>query len=170
MSIIIGCIILGLSYFFAQQYYKRDIVQFKNNKQSDYFYKKIECEKYKDKIQEKINQYNLSQVPEVRDSNNAGGEPINNLYIENNLLKELFYSPKLDSCLCLESRRTLMKKGLHNDESQNWITIYETYYLVDVLTGKEINFNNDLNFLQIIHRGERFSTIKQADDIINEYK
>jgi hypothetical protein len=51
-----------------------------------------------------------------------------------------------------------------------WSTVYDTYYLIDELTGKEIDFNKGLPFLQIIHRGERFTSEEEANVILSEYK
>jgi hypothetical protein len=139
---------------------------------SNEFSKKIECEKYKDQIIKSIKQFNSLQKPEVRDSNNSGeGEPMNNLYVENNELKEVFYSPKVNSCVYLESRKTLAKlEADANPKIGNWEIIYETYYLIDVLTSKEISFNDGSTSLQIIHRGEQFHSEQEADIIIDMYR
>lgn len=140
-------------------------------KEMDNFQKKIACEKYKDLILDKIKQYNNSQKPELRDSNNAGGPPMYNLYVENNEFKEIFYSPRVNSCLYLEDRKTLIKRGSNAKPNiGDWGVEYESYYLVDALTGKEIDFNNELPSLQIIHRGEVFNSEKEADAIIGKYK
>jgi len=185
ISIILGCFVLG-GFFYASQSQKQKLIEKEltleavssntgiiditdNNKE---FEKKVECEKYNDKIQKRIREYNLSQTPEIRDSNNSDeGEPINNLYIESNELKELFYSPKVNSCIYVESRRTLMKPGVNMDSSsEGWSIVYETYYLVDALSGEEIDFNDNLPFLQIIHRGERFNSEDYANELISNYK
>ncbi|GEM_PF-2688413 len=175
LVVAISILIIGISiagYFYISEYHDKKLSEQEAKQQVDYFNKKIECEKYTDSISKKINQFNASQKPEFRDSNNSGqGEPMYNLYIENNVLKEVFYSPKINSCLYLESRRTLVKPGANaKADIGNWSVDYETYYLVDVLTSKEIDFNKGLNFLQIIHRGEQFNSEKEADDILNEYR
>lgn len=176
VTILLASLILG-GFYYASQVNKQRFIKRQQNidlqakKEVDYFQKKIDCEKYQDPILNKIKQYNNSQKPELRDSNNSGGEQMYNLYIENNSLKEIFYSPKVNSCVYLESRKTLAKKGLNAKEDVgDWDIVYETYYLIDALTGKEINFNNGLPGLQIIHRGEIFNYEKEADDIISQYK
>ena len=133
----------------------------KNNE--DVFAKKVECEKYKDEIIIKINQFNAKQKPEVRNDYN--------LYVESNEFKEIFYSQKINSCVYLESRKTLSKRSANADPNTgDWNTSYETYYLIDVLTNKEIDFNKGLPFLQITNRGEQFNSEKEAHDILNEYR
>lgn len=177
ISIILGCIILGCFYYITQSYKQTHITKDKTildtkTKQEDYFQKKIECEKYKEDILKDINKYNNSQKPEIRNSNNdISGEPINNLYVEQKELKELFYSPKINSCVYLESMKTLVKRGENaNPDVGNWAISYDTYYLIDVLTGKQIDFNKGLPFLQIIHGGEIFNSEQDADQIIEEYR
>lgn len=46
------------------------------------FQKNIECIKHKDAILKQEDQYNKNQKPEIRDSNNSGGDLIYNLYVE----------------------------------------------------------------------------------------
>jgi len=137
------------------------------------FSKKIECEKYRNEIEEKIKQYNLSQKPEVKDSSVPLNpeEPINHLYLKNNELKEIFYSPKVDSCVYIESRKDLIKSDPNaNPNIGTWGISFESYYMIDALTNEEINFNNGLPFIDLIHRSEIFTTEKNAEKIINEYK
>lgn len=139
---------------------------------SDDFSKKIECERFQNSVGKKIKEFNDAQKPEIRNSNNdPTGEPYNNLYVENNILKEVFYSPKVNSCLYLESKRTLVKRGEDaKPDVGPWGISYETYYLIDALSGKEIDFNQGVPFLQIIHRGELFTSEYDAYKIINEYR
>ena len=142
-----------------------------NRKEDDYFLKKIECEKYREKIEQKIAEYNNLQVPEIRDSNNSGGEPIYNLYVENEELKDLFYSPKLNSCVYLKSLKTLVKRGADaNPNIGSWSISYDTYYLIDILSNKEIDFNNGLPFIQIIHRGEVFNTEENLEEVLLDFR
>lgn len=172
---IIVVLIFGLSFYFMRTNNQRIIIPKNNVNQkigSDNFSKKVECEKYKDQIIKNINQFNLSQKPEVRDGNNNGTSDHDyNLYIESNEFKEIFYSPKVNSCVYLGSRKTLIKLGANADPNKgNWDISYETYYLIDVLTNKEIDFNKGLPFLQIISRGDQFISKKDADVIINDYR
>lgn len=186
ISIILGCFVLG-GFFYASQSQKQAITEkeltsevMSSNKgiidttaDSKEFEKKVECEKYNDKIQKRIKEYNLSQKPEIRDSSVPTNpeEPINHLYIENNVLKELFYSPKVDSCLYIESRRTLMKSDPNASPADgDWSISFETYYLIDALSGEEIDFNDGLPFLQMIHRSDRFNSEDYANELINKYK
>ena len=151
---------------------QEQIANEKKEQSDNLFEKKIECEEYQNKIVKKIDQYNKTQKPEYRDSNNSGfGEPMINLYVEQNELKEIFYSPKVNSCVYLESRKTLAKQGADARADVGiWDVIYDTYFLIDILNHKEINFNNGLNFLQVIHRGEEFNLQKEIDAVISKYK
>lgn len=91
--------------------------------------------------------------------------------LKNNSLKEIFYSPKVNSCLYLESQRTLIKRGANaKPDIGEWGIDYETYYLIDELTGKKIDFNDGLSFLQIIHRGEAFYSEEDAEALISKYR
>jgi hypothetical protein len=189
LSIVIILSVVSLSivcYLLIVQLSKQDLSkqQTNNNRQNqeqltkeqkdqsnDSFQKNIDCAKYKDAILKQEDQYNKSQKPEIRDSDNTGENPDYNLYVENNSLKEIFYSPKVNSCLYVESRKTLMKIGADaKPDVGEWSTVYDTYYLIDELTGKEIDFNKGLPFLQIIHRGERFTSEEEANVILSEYK
>lgn len=179
-SIIIGFIVLGGFFYFSnlnRQLIRVPVVienekdDIKEGNNEDEFAKKMECKKYSEKIEEKIKEFNIMQKPEIRDSSPNIESTINHLYIENNALKEVFYSPKLDSCLYVESKRTLMKSDPNaNPNIGEWNISYETYYLIDALSGKEIDFNDGLPFLQMIHRGERFNSEDYANELINIYK
>ena len=175
---IIVLIFCSLYYFLEIDKQKNETNNLVNKNQSNIiesnninvFSKKIECEKYKDEIIKNIKQYNLSQKPEIRDGDNTDGVA-NNLYVENNEFKEIFYSPKVNSCVYLESRKTLMKINENaNQNNGKWDIIYETYYLIDALTNKEIDFNDGLLFLQIFNRGERLNSEQQADIVIDKYR
>lgn len=133
--------------------------------------KKNNCEIHRENILKYISNYNDSQKPEFRDSNNAGGDPIINLYVERKNLIDIFYSPKIDSCLYIESRQTLAKRGEDAKiDVGAWGVIYDTWYLIDALTDKEINFYGGQPYFQMIHRGEVFNTEIEANTIINEYR
>ena len=179
ISILLGCIILGGFYYVNQLNKQKSIerqqqieLSTKTGTGTDYFQKKIACEKYKDSILNKIKQYNNSQKPELRDTNNSGyGEPMYSLFVESNSLKEIFYSPEVNSCLYLEDDQTLVKAGANaKPDVGSWSIDYEDYYLIDVLTGEKINFNNGLPFLKIINRGEMSTSEKNANVIIDKYK
>ncbi|MCX6721104.1 MAG: hypothetical protein NT026_00660 [Candidatus Staskawiczbacteria bacterium] len=158
--ILLGFIIWG-GFFYASQI----------NKKQDNFQKKIDCEKYKSQILDKINRFNSAQKPELRNGDNTGTNPDYNLYVESDELKEIFYSPKVNSCLYVESDKTLMKLGADaKPDVGNWSTLYETYYLIDALTNEKIDFYQGLPFLQIISRGDVFNSEKQANEIISAYK
>lgn len=160
ISFLLGFIILGGFLYMGQI-----------NKNTDNFQKKINCEKYKSQMLDNISQYNSAQKPELRNSDNTGTNPMYGLYVESKELKQIFYSPKVDSCLYVESDKTLAKFGSDTKpDVGNWSTIYETYYLIDALTSKKINFYQGLPGLQIISRGYVFNSEKQADEIINPYK
>ncbi len=123
------------------------------------------CEKYKVSVLNKIEQYNNSQKPEPVDSQTGSFA----LAVENNVLKEIFYSPKTNSCLYWESRRFLAKSNAKPDVG-NWFIDTEDYYLVDVLTGKEVNFYEGLPFMQIIHSGEVFNSEETGYAVVSQYK
>lgn len=180
ITLVIIVLILSFVYYFLQvnkqkneinkSVSKNQISAIENN-DVNIFSKKIECEKYKDQIIKGIKQYNSLQKPEIRDSDNTDEGVINNLYVENNEFKEIFYSPKVNSCVYLESRKTLVKRGENaNPNVGDWGISYESYYLIDALTNKEIDFNDGLPFLQIFNRSERFSSEEQADTIIDKYR
>ncbi len=181
VTIIIVALIIGLIFYFLQ-INKQKISKENNNiaeqavfntkTDNNEFAKKIECEKYKDQIIKKINQYNSIQKPEVRDSNNSGeGEPINNLYVESNEFKGVFYSSKVNSCLYVEIRRTLVKRGAEADPNVgNWGVSSEYYYLIDALTSKEIDFNEGMSSFQTINRSEQLRSKKEANDLIDQYR
>jgi hypothetical protein len=137
--------------------------------QSGQFEKKVECTKLKEEIIKKIISYNNSQTPEFGASSPNLG--IDSLFVRSKEIKEVFYSPLVDSCLYLESNKTLIKYGL--DAKPNvgqWSVDYDTYSLIDFLSNKQIDFNNGMNFLQVVHRGERFLDETQIDDIVKKYK
>lgn len=147
------------------------ITENKNIVADDNFNKKIECAKLKDSIIEKIKKYNGVQKPEIRNSNPDLSEPINDLYIENKELKEVFFSPKENSCLYVESRRTLFKPGAGAKPNiGEWNIYYETYYLIDALSGREVDFNDGLSFIETVHRGEPWNSELEVEILINEYK
>lgn len=159
-SILLGCVILGVFYYASKTNRKTSndkpqIVKPEETIKADDFTKKIECEKYRDSIAKTINQYNNSQTPEIRNSNNTGteDEAINHLYVENKELKEVFYSPKVNSCLYLEISRTLMKSDPHAKANEgSWGTSFEYYNLIDALTG------NQIDSVFTINRSERMDS------------
>lgn len=142
-----------------------------NNQNNAKILNSVECEKYVDPISTKINQYNALQKPEFKNSDNTGENTQYDLYKNNNLLKEVFYSPKINSCLYLESRRTLVKFGVDaKPDVGDWTIAYETYYLIDALTSKEIPFYKGMFFIQIISRGMQFHLEKDVGDALSEYR
>jgi hypothetical protein len=131
----------------------------------------VECKKYTNLITAKIDQYNALQKPEFKNSDNTGENPQFDLYINNNILKEVFYTPKINSCLYLESRRILVKPGTDaKPDVGSWSVAYETYYLIDALTYEEISFYQGMPFMQMINRGLQFHSEKEADDVLSEYR
>jgi len=188
ISILLGCVILGGFYYASEankkvsidkpQVVKSEVVKPEENIKNDDFTKKIECEKYRDSIAKTINQYNNSQVPEIRNSNNTGtgDEAINHLYVENKELKEIFYSPKVNSCLYLEISRTLMKSNPNAKANEgNWGTSFEYYNLIDALT------DNQIDSIFTINRSERMdeyngdgtisvNVYNRVDEMVNNYK
>ena len=183
ISILLGCIILG-GFYYASEANKKDstnnsqIVPSEENKQNDNFTKKIECGKYRDSLIKIINQYNNSQTPEIRNSSNtgAGNEAINHLYIENKELKEIFYSPKVNSCLYLEISRTLMKSNPNAKANEGkWSTSFEYYNLVDALTGNQIDSISTINRSERMDEYNNDGTISvnvynRVDEMVNNYK
>jgi len=167
-----GCVALGGVFYVTQAHRWQPVKIHETSEIGDTFQKKIDCEKLTASISQKIQQHNDAQKVETRDSNNSGeGAAVYNRYIENSLLKEVFYSPKVNSCLYLESRRTLVKRGVNVKlDEEDWSISYETWYLVDALMDKEVELNDGLPFLQIVNRGEVFSDEKEANTIIDKYK
>ncbi len=51
-----------------------------------------------------------------------------------------------------------------------WYISYDTYYLIDAFNNQKINFNDGLNFLQVIHKTQIFSTQEEIDGVISVYK
>ncbi len=142
---------------------------------NDIFEKNMECEKYKDEIVKKINLYNISQKPGIRDSNNAGGDPINHLYIERNEFKEIFYSPKVNSCVYLETSRTLMKSDPYATETEPWSVSFEYYKLIDALSDKEMESVFTINRSEAMNSYDDNGRIVEdvydkVDDMVNKYK
>lgn len=132
-----------------------------------------DCEKFRLSINKKIQDYNVSRKREVRDSNNSvdSDQPVLNTYIEYKELKDLFYSPKLGSCVYLESGKTLMRLGTDIEAvGGDWKVIYDTYYMFKVPSHEEVIFNDDLPFLQIVHRGEEYTPENEANEIVSRYK
>lgn len=183
MSILLGCIILG-GFYYASEANKKtaidklQVVKPEEENMADDFTKKIECEKYRDPIAKRINQYNNSQTPEIRNSNNTGtgDEAINHLYVENKELKEIFYSPKVNSCLYLEISRTLMKSDPYSKANEgSWGTSFEYYNLIDALTGNEIDSVFTINRSERMDQYNGDGTISvnvytEANDMVNNYK
>lgn len=137
---------------------------------SDQF--QADCQRFRWLIVENERLYNESQKMEVRDSNNIiGGKPVLNTYKENNELKDLFYSPKAKSCLYLESRKTLMRKGTDiKTQGGDWTTIYDTWFLVNPSTGDAVMLDDPESGLKIVHRGEIYTPTDQVERILGEYR
>lgn len=134
---------------------------------------KIEdCEKYRWLITENERIYNESQKMQLRDGNNSGeGKPEWNTYVEKNELKDLFYSPKSSSCLYLESRKTLMRRGLDTKTNGGeWGVIYDSWCLVDPSTGGEMMLDEPITCLNVIHRRESYTPADEVERILGEYK
>lgn len=142
----------------------------------DNFQKKIECQKFIDSVSKKINLFNGKQKPEIRDSNNSGGEPINHSYIESKEFKEVFYSPKVDSCLDLEVARTSLKvDNMDSKQYGQWATSYEDYNLIDILSGKQIDSVSTINRSEVMNSYDDKGNIsnyvyKDVDKMLEEYK
>ena len=115
------------------------------NKQNDeelskkeLFEMKQKCESYKNNIEKNINQHNSS----------LGLEKIDNLIYKD--FKEIFYSPKLNSCLYLETDTNFFK-GIDPDpnggypensavfNNEKFYINDQSYLLIDTLTGVEID-------------------------------
>lgn len=162
ISVIIGCFILGGFFYLSQINKQKDVQKENESKINEDFSKKMECEKYKEGILENIQKYNISQKPEIRDSNNSNdnNEPVNNTYIDKKELKEIFYSPKINSCLYIEDLKTSMKYNAN----ETWGVVYEYYNIIDVFTDKK------LESIKIINRGEVINFDMDIEKIMNKYK
>ncbi|MCE9586253.1 hypothetical protein K8R04_02965 [Candidatus Uhrbacteria bacterium] len=139
---------------------------------NDLFSKKVICEKYADSISEKIKRFNASQKVEIGDSSVPAGEgpPIYRKYLNNNLLINVFYSPKVDSCVYVESHRTLIAAEDATPGKEDWEISYETWYMMDVLTGAEIDFYKGQPWIQLIQRSEVFNTEVEAKSAVDKYR
>ena len=140
----------------------------KENKEiaDNLFEKNIKCEKYKEEIIEKISLYNNSRKPEVRNGNNDDtSAPDYHSYIEEKEFEEIFYSPEVNSCLYLESQRTLMKidSDLVSTDGQ-WMTVHEYYNLIDILSDKEIES------VRTMWRGEQFDSYDSVQNLVDKYR
>jgi hypothetical protein len=140
---------------------KKDIIR------EDNFEKRLECEKFKNEIQNKINSYNYSQKPFIGDSavpGNSDDPIIPRLYLYNRELVEVFYSPLINSCLYLEVSRTYISDPEQDDNKRTWGISFETYKLINYLT------NELLEIEETIHRSEIRSTYYQIQELISKYK
>lgn len=87
VSILLGCVILGGFYYKVEitkqaLLEKQQLIKLEADKKADYFKKKTECEKYKNEIIKNVEQNNSSKFS-----------------LRTEILEELFYSPKENSCL-----------------------------------------------------------------------
>lgn len=131
------------------------------------FQNKMGCYNLKDKIEKDMQDYNSEQVPQKRTADWGAVEDF--MCYEQKELKEIFYSKKLNSCLHVEIFKTICKSLMAYSLGEYYVSS-ETDYLIDTLSNEKIDFNNGLNFLQIIHRGQQFNSQEDADTIINNYK
>ena len=171
ISILLGCIILGGFYYFTKIQNNKSIT----NQQKENFKNKIECGKYQKEIVEKINTYNNSQKIFTADGNNDDSQASNtNQYINSKEFKELFYSPRMNSCVYFEIDQTLIGHKINNKPIQ-WAVSSEYYNLIDVLTGKQ------LELIHTVNRGEKMDSYnkdgtvseniyKNASDVIDNYR
>jgi hypothetical protein len=133
----------------------------------DDFQNKMECYNLKEKIEIDMEKFNSEQTPEKRTVDRGAVEEY--MCFEQKELKEIFFSKKLNTCLHVEIDKTICKSLMSYSSGEYYVS-YETDYLIDTLSNEKIDFNNGLNFLQIINNGQQFNTQEDADKIINEYK
>ena len=173
LLIIVGLIVLSLIAIF--EYYKinknnaEEIKSIKINK--NVLLNEESCEKFRDKINNSLMQYNASQKHEIRDSDNTGNKPSLGLYIEYKELKDLFYSPITQTCLYVESSKTIFKSGEDAEiDKDDWKIAYDTYYLTDVESGEQLKLKDDMPWAQRIVRGSDFYSDQEIQESINLYK
>ncbi len=109
IQIVLFSVIILLIGLLIGQYFANKPV---NETQSDYFAKNQECSKYKDSVETKLNEANVSVAETSIQTFNS--------------LDKIFYSPKVNSCLYVATE-TMYVDGK--------IT-YETPTLTDALTGE----------------------------------
>jgi len=182
ISILVGGLIISVSLYKIQTIKKESIekqqkqqIQLKEEKdkikeketKDSNFQKKITCTELQNQLIKNITNYNSSQKSYIDD--NCVGCDIKthsyHLYIHNKEFKEIFYSSNINSCIYVVSDKTLIK----NDPNSNpnigkWDVSFDSYFIIDALT------NETVDIVQIIHRGEQFNSIQQADEIIKKYK
>jgi len=113
------------------------------------FDRRAKCAQEMGRIDEEIKAYNIAHgVPQSRPQNNTlsddDPEQTHGLYLDRESLVEVFYSPKLNTCVADILNDTYMQ-----GEDGGWSTpFYESHEFNDALTGKAIDF------VQIIQRGE----------------
>lgn len=184
ICVIMGCIILGGFYYLTQinkykfinEYQQEGIKvgtsqkeEVKNSKNDDYFLKKIECEKYKEKIKKDINDYNYSQKMFIGDSavpGNPVSPEIPRLYLYNKEFKEVFYSPKVNSCLYYEVSRTFIAPPEESVNYPNikWGVSFESHNLIDHL--QEITIETEYSVYRSEDRVPSWEIVKN----FNNYK
>ncbi len=151
-----------------------DIIK-ENNKESNieknnYEYlllNKIGCYSLRDIFLNEIEKFNSKQVPEKRITD-VGAYEENMCYEENEFI-DLFYSEKIDSCIYIESKKTICKNLMPYSSGEYHLS-YDTYYFEDILNNKEIDVLYGVNFVQKIHRSEEWVDDEEMNDIINSLK
>lgn len=123
---------------------------------SDEFTLKQECYNYKTDIEKNVNEFNADQVIEKRGDNDGSFS----LCKETQELKEIFYSPKLDSCAHVMIEQTVCKPN----ENVAFSTSYEYQNLYNTLTGEQ------LESFKTISRSAPFENTNEVEQKIDEYK
>lgn len=170
LLIIVGLIVLSLVAIFEyNKINKKEIESVKTNE--NILLNKENCEEFRDQINNSLMQYNASQKHEIRDSDNTGDKPSLGLYIEYKELKDLFYSPITQTCLYVESSKTIFKPGKDAKiDEGDWIIAYDTYYLTDVESGEQLKLKDDMPWAQRIVRSSDFYSDQEIQESINLYK
>lgn len=151
----------------------QEVPQYKVEEEDVSFSENLEYEKHKKNIENRILKYNNSQVPELRVQNLGMSEDDNEYFwcFESRELIDLFYSSREGAYLYLESVKTNCQDEVNVDlENGPWYIDYDTYYLIDFSSEREIEFNDGSPFLQIIHRGEIFNSEEDVNKLLLEFR
>ncbi len=120
------------------------------------FKQKEECASYKDNINKEVEVFNQKQIIERRGDNDGSYS----FCKEIRELQEVFYSPKVNSCIQAITEKTLCQPN----QNVAFHVSYEYLNLKDVLTEKQ------LESFRVIWRGEGYESMDDIQQKIENYK
>ncbi len=135
------------------------------------FERKVACAQFKDSAEQKISAYNRQQkmvsLPQKNTLSEDDPEQTFGIYVGRKEFIQVFYSPKLNTCLYEEEYRWLLKKKACTEADgckDYWLPSTESHSLFDVLSGAEIEE------VRTIWRSEPYQTQQDVKNMLEEYQ